>query len=335
MAAGFKQATVNASRVPSTQSNFPVYVDLSRLGITTLAEAQSVRVYADSGKTTEWAREIVSATEMHVKVPSMTSTTSIYVDYDGVRADYAATDTYGRNAVWSDYVAVFHLEDTSSPLINSTGGDTLTSTGSPTYSATGKIEDGISTPGGSTASYFANDSGVTGATTAPPISLQCWGYPTSGGNFGGGNSAVYVGGGTSNHEQGIQFFSGGISAVTQGSAADSQARGSSITANTWYMAHAVFSSTSNRKYYQNGSLAATNTASNTCNAGSKIRIASRYTTSSQNFQGSLDEVRVRNSELSANWITTEYNNQNNESDFWGTWSDAGGAPARGAILAYF
>ena len=44
MAAGFKTATVNASDVPSTQTNFPSYVDLSRLGITTLAEAESVRV---------------------------------------------------------------------------------------------------------------------------------------------------------------------------------------------------------------------------------------------------------------------------------------------------
>ena len=99
MAAGFKLATVNSARVPSTQTNFPAYVDLSRLGITTLAEAQSVRVYADSSKTTEWAREIVSATEMHVKVPSLTSTVTMYVDYDGVRSDYAVTDTFGRNAV--------------------------------------------------------------------------------------------------------------------------------------------------------------------------------------------------------------------------------------------
>jgi hypothetical protein len=47
MAAGFKKATVRAADVPSTLTNFPTYVDLDRLGITTLAEAQSVRVYAD------------------------------------------------------------------------------------------------------------------------------------------------------------------------------------------------------------------------------------------------------------------------------------------------
>jgi len=43
--------------------------------------------------------------------------------------------------------------------------------------------------------------------------------------------------------------------------------------------------------------------------------------------------------LSANWITTEYNNQNDEAAFWGTWTDAGGggggaaqAARRGVIM---
>jgi hypothetical protein len=136
MAAGFKYATVNASDVPATQTNFPAYVDLSRLGITTLAEAQSVRVYAESSKTTEWAREIVSATEMHVKVPSLTSTVEIYVDWDGVRADYAVGDTYGRNAVWSDYAAVYHMDSLTTDY--SGNSKTLTNTNS-VANATGKI----------------------------------------------------------------------------------------------------------------------------------------------------------------------------------------------------
>ena len=111
MAAGFKQATVNASDVPATLADYPSYVDLSRLGITTLAEAQSVRCYSDSAKTTELAREIVSATQMFVKIPSLTSTFVLYVDYDGVRADYAVTDTFGRNATWpSQFLLASHFE---------------------------------------------------------------------------------------------------------------------------------------------------------------------------------------------------------------------------------
>jgi hypothetical protein len=40
--------------------------------------------------------------------------------------------------------------------------------------------------------------------------------------------------------------------------------------------------------------------------------------------GDIDELRIRRTLLSANWITTEYNNQSDEAGFWGTWSDVGG-----------
>src|SRR6056297_2303141 len=108
-----KTATVNASDVAATLTNFPAYVDLSRVGITTLAEAESVRVYSDAAKTTELAREIVSASEMHVLIPSLTTSTQIWVDFDGVRSDYAVGATYGAEAVWSTFEGVWHLQDTT------------------------------------------------------------------------------------------------------------------------------------------------------------------------------------------------------------------------------
>ena len=144
MAAGFKKATVRAADVPSTQTDFPSYVDLDRIGVTTLAEAQSIRVYADEAKTVEWAREIVSATEMHVKVPSLTSTVDIYVDWDGVRSDYAVGATYGRNAVWVDYEFVSH----DGGGTDSTGNHSTTAEGGVTSGGiTGKIGVGTSYDG--------------------------------------------------------------------------------------------------------------------------------------------------------------------------------------------
>ena len=54
---------------------------------------------------------------------------------------------------------------------------------------------------------------------------------------------------------------------------------------------------------------------------------------------SMGEVRLRDFVQTANWITTEYNNQNDEAAFWGTWTDAGGggstpaqAARRGAVM---
>lgn len=327
MAAGFKLATVNAASVPATQTNFPTYVDLSRIGITTLAEAQSVRVYAESAKTTEWAREIVSVTEMHVKVPSLTSTVSMYVVWDGSSADYATTDTYGRNAVWSDYVAVLHMKDTASTLVNSTGNGDLTESGSPTYDQTGKIGKGVEY----TASPYHENTGITGASIACPITMQAWIEFDSTAIV---STVGYVGGGTSSHEQGLIVNSGKITALSQGNSADDQAQSGVLSINTFYLAHAVFTSNSSRSIYVDGAVSATQTDANTFNAGAKLRVGNRYTApTGQLMDGTIDEFRLRNAALSANWIATEYNNQSAESTFWGTWTDA--AIPSGAIASFF
>lgn len=315
MAAGFKTATVNASDVPSTQTNFPAYVDLSRLGITTLAEAQSVRVYADSEKTTEWAREIVSATEMHVKIPSLTSSTTIYVEYDGARSDYAVTDTYGRNAVWSDYASVFHQDMSSGNAVDSTGNLNVTQQGSPSYSQTGQIGDATDLP--TTSDYFEISSG--GAVPSPPITLQAWFNPD---NAAAAQSIIYVG--QSNSEVGLLTAASELWALSQSGGNAQAETTTTLSNNTWYMGHGVFTSISSRTVYLNGVAENTNTTSKNTNTGSGISLGGRFSTTAQQFVGLLDELRVRESVLSADWITTEYNNQNDEATFWGTWTDVGG-----------
>ena len=327
MAAGFKQATVNSARVPSTQSNFPTYVDLSRLGITTLAEAQSVRVYADSGKTTEWAREIVSLSQMWVKVPSLTSTVSIYVDYDGVRADYATTDTYGRNAVWSDYTGAWHLEGTT----GSTGTYDLTDNG--TTSRAGKIGDGRDFGGAS------EDDRLQTSTDAPTTlntwTASAWVYPDVLGDYEGIFSKLSTtrdGAGANQNFILICHNDGTIGANPGGSWVFSSA--ASISAGSWYHFQWVRSG-SQIAYYVNGVARGTSTFSNSNSSGFKFFIGSWVSTvSDYRLNGAIDSVRFIQSALTANWITTEYNNQNDEADFWGTWSNVATAK-RGAIAAFF
>lgn len=316
MAAGFKQATVNAASVPATQTSFPSYVDLSRLGITTLAEAQSVRVYADLAKTTEWARDIVTVAQMHVKVPSLTSTVTIYVDYDGVRADYVVTDTFGRNAVWSAYDGVFHMEDASGNITDSTGKTALTVTGSPTFAVAAKIVNGITYNGSS--QYHSKSTGAANPTV--PVSIQAWFTATD--VTAGPDSIAYMG--VSGSEHGLLVNSSQLWALSQDSG-NAQAVSGTISSGTRYMGHGVFSSSTLRTVYLNGASVGTNTTSKNPSSGAGLDIGSRFSTVGQDFQGTIDEVRFIKSALSANWIITEYNNQNAEATFWGTWSTVGGA----------
>ena len=329
MAAGFKTATVRSGDVPATQTDFPSYVDLDRLGVTTLAEAQSIRVYADEAKTVEWAREIVSATEMHVKVPSLTSTVDIYVDWDGVRSDYATTDTYGAEAVWTDYSGVFHQQMSSGDAIDSAGNTNLTVDAGITYGSVGQIGDATTHPGDSNVDIKKT---LTTATTTEPVTIQAWARPDI---VSGARSLAYIGSGSGEH--GILFVDSAAWALSQNGPFPSAQSGSIISANNYYMVHGVFSSNSSREIYVDGVSQDTDTSSITVGAGSGLAIGGRFLTGNQTFDGRLDEIRFRDSVLSPNWITTEYNNQNDEATFWGTWTDAGGSPAaqaarRGVIM---
>lgn len=318
MAAGFKTATVNAADVPATQTDFPVYVDLSRLGITTLAEAQSVRVYADSAKTTEWARELVSATEMHVKVPSLTSTTAIYVDWDGTSADYAVTDTYGRNAVWSDYRAVYHFENNATDSTGTHGSGTVTN-GS--YSTTyGKLNgQGISLTG----SGGSQVSTTVTPTDRTALSISGWAYYNSASDPTGANNIWATWNFPTIGSDHNCYF--GPSSGTNWRMGDAQNITFTLPKQTWFHWAWINGGDEPKDAYFNGAFdeTCTNAGGNDQPDHDNLHIGAQGN-GGENWLGYLDEFRVRQSELSANWITTEYNNQSDEAGFWGTWTDAGG-----------
>ena len=326
MAAGFKTATVRSGDVPATQTNFPSYVDLDRLGITTLAEAESVRVYADSGKTTEWAREIVSVTEMHAKVPSLTSSTEIFVDWDGVRADYAVGATYGRNAVWTGYEGVYHLNEHAT-ILNSTGN----ANGTGFNTTSGDVVDG---PFGKAIELLTNGDYLSLPTAAlTTFTLQFLykknGNPTSSNAGLERASSGFIQMQITRFETNGKFggeFRNGTSAQNFGI----QSSNTDMGNNTWHWTH-ITVETGNQNLYNNGTnVGSTSTTHGANSLAVPFFLNRTYDVSPRYANATYDEVRIRDSVISANWITTEYNNQNAEATFWGTWTDAGGGGGGGA-----
>ena len=329
MAAGFKTATVNASDVPGTLTNYPAYVDLSRLGITTTAEANSVRVYADSGKTTEWAREIVSATEMHVKIPSLTSTTAIYIDWDGSRADYAVTDTYGRNAVWSDYDVVYHMEGNSNDSSGNSRNGTDTSI---TYNSSyGRL-------GGQGALFNGTSSKIiipSYSFTSNGYTLQAWIYRATQGStmvpFGKDNGTTRV--------SVIYFASGGTTVEWYPWNTSSSIPGvpsSTISTTTWTKFSWVWNTVDDYIRVLKDSTQDANTSTSTTPLTTTFAHwlgADQFGGGRFWLDGYMDEVRLRKDGITNNWETTEYNNQSDEAGFWGTWSNAGGASVNSNFLS--
>ena len=328
MATGFKQATVNASDVPATLTDYPAYVDLSRLGITTQSEADSVRCYSDASKTTELAREIVSVSEMWVKISSLTNSFTLYVDWDDTSSDYADSATYGRDNVWSDYILVSHAGGN----INSTGGGNGTENGGlTTGDATGPIGDATTYDGGDSVSWADNTLGeegshndfvVTGwikSATYPASTVNTmWGKVGSGSDIAGflgvkSNNTVYC----------------GLGATDTSWYANEYTPGTTISDDTWGKI-TMIATTSNIDIFLNNSSSLKNTSVSSetwvrnANEPMYLGYSSRYGANGR-LTGDLAEVKIRTaSGYTTNWLTTEYNNESDESGFWGTWTDASG-----------
>ena len=324
-------ATVRAADVPSSQTDFLIYVDLGRVGATalTLAEAESSRWYTDTDLVTQMAREIVSLTEGHGKYASLTSTSKIAIDYDGIRADYAVGDTFGRNNVWTDFRLVAHLQSNG---LDSTGA--LTATDDSTTYTSQKIGNGVDFEG-STPAKITYGSPVLGFTTHLKVSFFM--LPES----PNANGMVLVKTnwiGASTDSFYIYFVrttdSTGYFNVFVGNGSSNKYRDFPSFSTTSRDKHDIVYDTTTRiwSHYINAALvhsSPVDTISAINNAASKLIMGETPNppAGSLPFDGGLDEVRVSGgstTRTSANWITTEHNNQNREDLFWGTWTTFGG-----------
>jgi len=320
MAAGFKKAEApGGTLVPSTLTDYPSFFDPSRLGITTLAEAQSIRVYGDEAKTIEWAREIVSVNEGHFLVPSMSGTTVPYVDWDGVRSDYAVTATYGAQNVWTEYEAVWHLNEdpggVSPQMLDATGnGYDLEARGSMTSADLVDDHLGKAIELDGSDDYFST-----------PTSFNT--YPATAGEIR--YTSAIISDIPSNEDGGIVFFSnfnglrvfdGGLLEQSRGDNSGTDTSASQVDDGNRYHVAAVFNQANEYRLYRNGVQVLQKNTTDTEASNDEIRVG-EYSGGSNYSDARISEVRWSKKDLGSNWATTEYNNQNAESTFWGTWAD--------------
>lgn len=299
----------------------------------TTAEANSIRFYTDSGLTTEIAREVVSADEIWVKIPTLTSSTEIWCDYDGVRADYAVTDTYGRNAVWSSvgYGGRWHLSESSGNATDSTGnGNTGTNT-NVTYSSQ-KIGNGAVYNG--TAYHTITD--ASSLEPANAISFGGWLFVSSASSFQMAMAKGENAGDTRSYELRMNGTTTKPEVQMRVGTSYVQARGNTnLGTNTWKHVIYTRSGTSHAIYVDGASQTL---EANTTQSGDIAYSTDDLWLGQRNgglrWNGRLDEMYVVPSQLSANWIVTEYNNQNSPGTFWGTVVDANVVTFRPRIVVY-
>lgn len=319
---------VNPTKVGSSTAvtNMPVYFDLAGMPASFWTNASNtgadIRV-VESDDTTETAFELVSFStstmrgELHFLAdgPLATSSASstFYIYYGNAAAQaYAVTDTYGRNNVWNDNMAIYHMESNANDSTSNARNGISTSV---TYASGGKV-------GGRGDFVPATNSGVSISsldmpTLTNPKSFTMWL------NVDTLKREWFFAGGTDSASAAFGFFIGGVPATDElfffgnGGASDINYGTGKVTASTWTKMTITYDGT-NVRWYKNGDLQNTTARTlATTNVSTGTLLGNRKTDEANSrYDGKMDEVRVKAGTWDASWITTEYNNQSSTSTFF-------------------
>jgi len=327
-----KKITIDNAQVDADLTDFPVYVDLADLGADFFSNVKSdggdIRVSAADG-VTELPRQVVAINtggqtgELHFKASSLSSTqnTYFYIYYGNAGAsEPAAASTYGSQNVWiNGYAAVLHLDE--SPANGVAGHDD--STGNPnngtpqnfsggagsTTNATGKI---------SGSDNFDGDNDYVEISDSDPlsivgdISISAWVKVTDYNTFRG-----IVGKTSSNSPAPYDYYlsaSNGLPDFYRGNGLVNKNVVASAAPSTGVWQHVtVTMSGTEVNHYLNGLPNGNGTLSTTITDANKtLRIGSRDDITTK-MKGNIDEVRISNVPRTAQWVKTEFNNQDNPS----------------------
>lgn len=312
----FKQIPIAETITGGPHDRFPVYLKPSAIAgwrALTQAEADSIRVYADSGKVTELPREVVDSDQIHYRHDGLDTGQSVYVDYDGIRADYAATDTNGRNAVWENgFDAVWHMEN-SSPTDSTGNGNDGTAVNTPAVDNSGQVGDAVI--------FTANASEYITTPYAAQLTdftMEVWFKATTiVNNYQRIVDKDFANGTFVGRSNKADNWGGGVR-----EASSPFGRFVPLGDGIWHHIASRRAGTTHTILGDGGSVSTSGTVTGAALNAETLDIAARNDGTTQDyFDGVLDEIRVSSVARLDSWIATGYDNQSNPSTFFGTATD--------------
>ncbi len=257
-----------------------------------------------------------------VRVPVLdhSADTAIYVYY----GNGAASDQSNRTGVWdANYKAIYHLDESSSPYLDSTSNANNSTSGIYPTQTAGKIYKGQLFDGSTNTIVTTANSSLDMSSS---MTLEYWVSKTT--NLGGyetpitkrvqpSNAANYESG-MDNSTKNVYFWGGGLYAIS----------GINVgTDGTWHHI-AIVTTSGGSDFYLDG-VFNSHTAivlGPTNAAALAIGSVNNNGTAFQYFKGALEDLRISNTARGADWIATEYANQDSPSTFYtihpdGRWYD--------------
>lgn len=328
-----RKITIDHNKVSGTSNllNFPLLVDIKDGNITSLSQSSGQDILFTDDKGNKLDHELdafdvsTGSVAAWIRIPTLRpgSDLEIYL-YWGNRNCSSQQNATG---VWdSNYKAVWHMNEINS-LDSTSNANHLTSSATPVV-VSSKIRNGVDYESGSSQYASVNDNSSLDILTN--LTLQCWVRLES---LPAGNAEYQM---MTKDNSSIRGFTLSVLNSTAQSkssfrlninngsfpeGSDTVFGNTAIGINTYYLVHAVFepSATNKLRIYINGVVDDVQTSSSAAinNTTSAFQLAAREFSGSRNFfDGILDECRVSNTVRSADWMLTEYNNQNSPSTFY-------------------
>jgi len=325
----YRDITIESDLVPSTQTNFPVLLSVTHDdfrhtgsgGSMGKDDATDIR-FTDTGNTQEYDYEIEDYTSstgalvVWIRIPSVdgSTDTSFRMWYGNAAAEDGQTVT----GVWdADYMMVQHMNQTSSHVIDSTsnGNDSDVIDGTPAYLAEGQMGDAIEFDGSTDSFEIPNSASLDITGTA--ITFSAWikttdqtGYPVVLNKGEGDERYVLFVWTDVGPTEGVQY--GMTSRVQDLGTAGDVVSNTDVTDDAWHYAVSTYDGSNLIIYVDGANDNSISVSTSLTTSTGKLTIGSYNTAAVLPFTGIIDEVRVSSATRSADWITTSYNNQNDQ-----------------------
>lgn len=321
--------TINSSKVSGSSdlTDFPMYVDLTSTSLKTTANGGSIQnangydiAFTDALNSTSYDFQIESYDGINgtlkgwVRIPSLSVSNDqevkLFYGKSGISTDPSTT------GVWDNgYQGIWHFNgNIDDGTVNSNNG-----TNSGSASSTGRLGSGRSFNG--TSDYITVPHSSSLDITGNTITLEAWvKAPTPNGD----DSPFIHKGSSVNHEKYMLGIDGAGTTNNVNTRVYTYDSGlvrhddGVIPNNVWTHVAMVYDGNlgSNQKQvYINGVLVASHSVTgNIYSTSANVQFGKRA--DARFFEGVLDELRISDIGRSADWIKTEYNNQNNPSAFY-------------------
>lgn len=309
--------TVDSTKVGSTQSNYPLYINLDDLPDSFFTHVKSDGtdiVVTSDDEVTKLDRELVSIDtsgktgELYARISSLSNSanTVVYLYY----GNSAGTETNTTNTWNVNYQGVYHCKNGEATVDSTSNGNNGSDTD--TTNVTGQIGDARGYNGSSSKIAISSIAGIRSSA----LTIEAWIRPLTTAtdkatltqwDNASNNNWIFATGTVASSWSITGRYSGG----------DTRAMSTTgySTASYQYVAGALDGGAVD--LYVNGTLVATNTPSGALSTTTTSMVfGNKNAAVSEWFTGNIDEVRYSNADRLQGYFTTTYNNISSSSTFY-------------------